>query len=92
MSEYYTDHWDELLQSLEVKRLMLHTTTLGSSNRLSLYIYILHKVVINVCCHNSLVCLLLFCAKANIFHLYHGGNMMYKMKRRVNNLTDSRDL
>ena len=30
----------------------------------------------------SLFCLLLFYAMATVFRLYHGGDMMYEMKRR----------
>ena len=41
------------------------------------------------------VCLLLFDAIATVFQLYHGGDMMYEMRRRKARaymLNDSRDL
>ena len=43
---------------------------------------------------DCLFCLLLFYARATVFQLYHGGDMMYEMGRRNHfyTFTDSRDL
>ena len=50
--------------------------------------YIRHtcKLVVNKLTF-MLICLLLFYAIATVFQLYHGGDMMYEMRRRKPELT-----